>query len=196
MAKTGMMILALAAAAWAASAEEEAIQLKVYVEGMSCPTECAPKVAKVLSSLEGARDVKLVDFDKGLFSLSIDAKSALKPTQLQKSLGAYKVKKIEGTLVGTLSAKDKETFLTGAGGAKYAVFVDADAACCDDAKGEAKKGAEKPEADECPAIAALKAKLQALAKDGKRVKVTGIVSECCEVNVAVLAIEELKQPAN
>src|SRR6185436_9374894 len=78
--------------------EEESVQLKVYVDGMSCPTGCAPKVAKGLSAVQGAKDVKLADFDKGLFTLALDSKIGLKPDAIKKTLGDYKAKKIEATI--------------------------------------------------------------------------------------------------
>ena len=180
--------------------EEESVQLKVYVDGMSCPTGCAPKVAKGLSAVQGAKDVKLADFDKGLFTLAFDPKAELKPDAIQKSLGEYKVKKIEATVTGTISLKDKAMILTTASGAKYGLNL---AECCADEKTEAKKDAPKKDAakkddcDACPvAAAALKAKVEALAKDGKNVKVTGVVGSCCEVALTISAIDEVKKATN
>lgn len=184
-------VLALAFAA-VLVAGEEPVQLKVYVDGMSCPTGCAPKVVKALSSIAGATDVKLEDFDKGLFSFSLDARAELKSDTIQKPLGDYKVKKVEATVTGTIGLKDKEIVLTTAAGRKFGItFAD----CCADEKAEAKKDpAKKDDCEICPV--ALKAKVETLAKDGKTVKVTGPVSACCEVSITVRAIDEVKKATN
>lgn len=196
MTKALAIAVAVALSGAALASEEESIQLKVYVEGMSCPTGCPPKVAKGLESLPGAKNVKLADFDSGLFTLSLDPKTELKPASFQKSLGDYKVKRIEATLTGTLSLKDKDLILASASGAKYSVIIGMPKECCADEKAEAKKGTKKENCDECPETLALKNKVQALAKDGKLVKVSGTVSECCEVNLTINSIQEYKQPAN
>src|SRR5437763_4339657 len=125
MTKALGLVFAVALAGSAIASEEEAVQLKIYVDGMSCPTGCAPKVAKGLAAVPGAKDVKLEDFDKGLFTLSLDAKSELKPAAFQKSLGEYKIKKIEAILTGTISLKEKDVVLTSASGAKYSITVGA-----------------------------------------------------------------------
>ena len=129
-------VAALACPAFAG--EEEALQLKITVDGMSCPTGCAPKVVKGLSAVPGAKDVKLADFDKGLFTLAFDPKAELKADAIQKSLGDYKVKKIEATVTGTISLKDKALILTSASGAKFGLSL---ADCCGEEKAEAKKDA-------------------------------------------------------
>jgi hypothetical protein len=200
MKKALALAFAVALAGSAYASGEEAVQLKIYVDGMSCPTGCAPKVAKSLAALPGARDVKLEDFDKGLFTMSLDAKTELKPAAFQKSLGEYKVKKIEATLTGTISLREKDLTLTTASGAKYAVSVCDGKACCVEEKAEAKKDTKetkkKEDCDECPITAALKAKVAALAKDGKLVKVTGVASECCEVSLTISAIDEVKKATN
>lgn len=198
---TKALALAFAAvlACPAFAGEEEATQLKVYVDGMSCPTGCAPKVAKGLSAIQGARDVKLADFEKGMFTLALDAKSELKPADIQKSLGDYKVKKIEATLVGTISLKDKAIVLTTAAGAKVGLSL---AEACDvkaePQKEEAKKDAAKKDCDACPlaAAAALKAKVESLAKESKNVKVSGTVGTCCELSLTISAIDEIKKATN
>src|SRR5262245_48838947 len=112
MTKVLALAFAAALACPALAGEEEAVQLKIYVDGMSCPTGCAPKVAKGLSAVQGAKDVKLADFDKGLFTLAFDPKAELKTDAIQKSIGEYKVKKIEATVTGTISVKDKALVLT------------------------------------------------------------------------------------
>jgi hypothetical protein len=189
-------VAALACPAFAG--EEESVQLKVYVDGMSCPTGCAPKVAKGLSAVQGAKDVKLADFDKGLFTMALEAKTELKPDAIQKSLGDYKVKKIEATITGVISVKDKGMILTTASGAKYGLNL---AECCaeevakKDAPKETPKATEKKDdCETCPV--ALKAKVEALAKDGKNVKVSGKVGSCCEVALTISAIDEVKKATN
>ena len=189
-------VAALACPAFAG--EEESVQLKVYVDGMSCPTGRAPRVAKGLSAVQGAKDVKLADFDKGLFTLALEAKTELKPDAIQKSLGDYKVKKIEATISGVISVKDKAMILTTASGAKIGLNL---AECCaeevakKDAPKEAPKATEKKDdCETCPV--ALKAKVEALAKDGKNVKVSGKVGSCCEVSITISAIEEVKKATN
>ena len=57
MTKALGVVLAVALAGSAIASEEEAVQLKIYVDGMSCPTGCAPKVAKGLAAVPGAKDV-------------------------------------------------------------------------------------------------------------------------------------------
>jgi hypothetical protein len=185
-------VAALACPAFAG--EEEAVQLKVYVDGMSCPTGCAPKVAKGLSAVQGAKDVKLADFDKGMFTLALDAKSELKPEAIQKSLGDYKIKKIEATISGVISLKDKAMILTTASGAK--IGLNLTEAC--DVKAEPKKDtAKKEDCDACPvAAAALKAKVESLAKESKNVKVSGTVGTCCELSLTISAIDEIKKATN
>jgi hypothetical protein len=191
-----MAVASLAGSAIAS--EDESVQLKVYVDGMTCPTGCAPRVAKGLSGLQGAQDVKLADFDAGLFTMAMDPKTGISPNAFQKSLGDYKVKKIEATLTGTVALKGKELLLTTASGQTYLLSVGMDKVCCADEKADAAKdgAAKKVEAapkkeacDLCPATAGLKAKVDALAKDGRLAKVTGTVNECCEVSITVTAID-------
>ena len=88
--------------------------------------------------------------------------------------------------------------LTTAAGRKYGLNL---ADCCADEKAAAKKDAEpkketakKDECETCPV--ALKAKVEALLKDGRNVKVTGAVSSCCEVSITIAAIDEVKKAAN
>lgn len=194
MTKALALLFVVAFAGSALASEEETVQLKIYVDGMSCPTGCAPKVAKGLAAVQGAKDVKLEDFDKGLFSLALDPKMELKPAAFQKSLGDYKVKKIEATLTGTISLKDKELILTSASGPSYSITVGDGKVCCVEDKADAKKDAPKKE--ECPVAAALKAKVEALAKEHRMVKVTGVVGECCEVSLTISSIDEVKKATN
>src|SRR5204863_8895984 len=140
MTKGLALAFAVALAGSAIASEEEAVQLKIYVDGMSCPTGCAPKVAKGLAAVQGTKDIKLEDFDKGLFTLTLDGKSKLEVDAFKKSLGEYKVKKIEATVTGTIALKDKELTLTTAAGQKYGLTL---ATCCSDEKAEAKKDPAK-----------------------------------------------------
>ena len=188
--------VAVVAAGSAAASEEEKIHLKIYVDGMSCPTGCAPKIARGLSTVEGAKDVKLEDFDKGLFTMSVDAKSGLKPDAIRKTLGDYKAKKIEATMTGTISVKEKELVLTTASGAKVGLNLADPKACCSDEKAK-KDPAKKDDCESCPtAAAALKAKVETLAKESRNVKVTGVVGSCCEVSLTIAAIDEIKKATN
>ena len=198
MTKALALVVAVALAGSAIASEEESIKLKVYVDGMSCPTGCAPKVAAGLSKVEGAKDVKMEDFEKGLFTMSIDAKSGLKPDAIKKTLGDYKAKKIEATITGTISAKDKAFVLKTASGAEYGLSLAEPKACCTDEKAAAKKdAAKKDDCDSCPvAAAALKAKVETLAKDKKVVTVSGPVGACCEVSLTIAAIDEVKKATN
>jgi copper chaperone CopZ len=198
MSKALALVLAVALAGSATASEEESIKLKIYVDGMSCPTGCAPKIAKGLSTVEGAKDVKLEDFEKGLFTMSVDAKAGLKPDAIKKTLGDYKAKKIEATITGTISAKDKAFVLKTASGATYGLALAEPKACCSDEKAAAKKdAAKKDDCDGCPvAAAALKAKVETLAKENKVVTVTGPVGACCEVAVTIAAIDEVKKATN
>ena len=60
-----------------------------------------------------------------------------------------------------------------------------------------KDAAKKDDCDGCPvAAAALKAKVDTLAKESKVVTVTGPVGACCEVSLTIAAIDEVKKPAN
>jgi copper chaperone CopZ len=198
MSKALALAFAVALAGSAIASEEESIKLKIYVDGMSCPTGCAPKVAAGLSKVEGAKDVKMEDFEKGLFTMSIDAKSGLKPDAIKKSLGDYKTKKIEATLTGTISVKEKAFVLKTATGAEYGLNLADPKACCADEKAAAKKDpAKKDDCDACPvAAAALKAKVEALAKENKAVTVTGPVGACCVVSLTIAAIDEVKKATN
>lgn len=198
MPKALALVFAVALAGSAIASEEEKIQLRIYVDGMSCPTGCAPKIAKGLSTVEGAADVKLEDFDKGLFTMSIDAKSGLKPDAIKKTLGDYKAKKIEATVTGTISLKEKALVLTSASGATYGLSLAEPKVCCADDKAAAKKDpAKKDDCDSCPtAAAALKAKVETLARESKLVKVTGVVGSCCEVSLTIAAIDEVKKATN
>jgi len=196
MTKFAVAALALAGMVLtAARGEEETVSVKVYVKGMSCPTGCGAKVQKGLESIEGAKDVKLADFDKGLFTVSFDAKTTVKPSTLQKAIGSFEVTKVETTVTGTVSKVDKELVLTTASGAKYSV-VNVGADACEVAKKaeEPKKAepAKKEEACECCDAKNVVAKIEGLIKENKTtIKVTGVVSECCQGSLTIAAATAL-----
>ncbi|HEV3028238.1 MAG TPA: heavy-metal-associated domain-containing protein [Planctomycetota bacterium] len=191
--KRALALVAMVALAGSAIAsEEEAVQLKITVEGMSCPTGCAPKVAKGLQSIPGAKDVKLADFDKGLFTMSIDAKTGISPDAFKKSVDGYKIAKIEATFVGKITEKDKKIVLTTAAGQSYVLTVGAPPECCADDK--AAKPAPKPE--ESPLLKSLRTKLEGFAKEGKTAKVVGVMAECCDVSVTIASIDAVEKATN
>jgi hypothetical protein len=185
-----MAVVALAGSAIAS--EEEAVQLKITVEGMSCPTGCAPKVAKGLQGIAGAKEVKLTDFDKGLFTMSFDPKTAISPDAFKKSIDGYKIAKIEATFTGKISQKDKQIVLTTAAGTSYVLTVGAPPACCADDK--AAKKADPVE--ESPILKSLRTKLEGFAKEGKTAKVSGVMAECCDVSVTIASIEPVEKATN
>jgi len=185
-----MAVVALAGSAIAS--EEEAVQLKITVEGMSCPTGCAPKVAQGLQKIAGAKDVKLADFDKGLFTMAMDPKTAISPDAFKKSLDGYKISKIEATFVGTLKVEKEKVVLTTAAGQSYVLTVGAPPECCADDK--AAKKAEKPE--ESPILKSLRTKLEGFAKEGKTAKVAGVMAECCDVSVTIASIDLVEKATN
>jgi copper chaperone CopZ len=189
-----MAVVALAGSAIAS--EEEAVQLKVYVEGMTCPTGCAPKVAKGLQSIAGAKEVKLADFDKGLFAISFDATKGISPDAFKKAVDGYKITKIEATLTGKVSQKAKNIVLTTAAGTDYVLMVSEKPGCCADdaaAKKDEKKDEKK---DVSPLLKSLQTKLEGFAKEGKTAKVSGVVAECCDVEVLVASIDAVEKATN
>jgi copper chaperone CopZ len=165
-----------------ATGAEPKVEVKVTVKGMSCEQNCGGKVTKGLQGLPGAKEVKLADFQKGLFTVAVDAKSAIKPSEIKKAAGGYDVLRIEATLSGTV-AKEKEVYvLTTASGAKYAVSAAS--------KEECEKGLKEGEKASCPIGA-----LEKLASDPKAVvNVTGLLGECCqgELSIAALKVEACK----
>lgn len=185
-----MAVVAMAGSAIAS--EEEAVQLKITVEGMTCPTGCAPKVTKGLQSIAGAKEVKLADFDKGLFTIAFDAKTAISPDAFKKAVDGYKINKIEATLTGKVSQKAKNIVLTTAAGTDYVLVVAETPACCADDK-TAKKDEKK---EVSPLLKALQTKLEAFAKEGKTAKVSGVVAECCDVEVLVASLDAVEKATN
>jgi copper chaperone CopZ len=185
-----MAVVALAGSAIAS--EEEAVQLKITVEGMTCPTGCAPRVTKGLQSIAGAKDVKLADFDKGLFTISFDARTAISPEAFKKAVDGYKINKIEATLTGKVSQKEKKIVLTTAAGTEYVLEAAVGPECCADDKA-AKKDDKK---DGSPLLKALQTKIEGFAKEGKLAKVSGVVAECCSVEVLVASIDAVEKATN
>lgn len=162
-----------------AAAEEAKVDVKVYVKGMSCPTGCGTKLEKSLAALPGAASAKLVNFEEGLFTVAVDAKTAVKPSEIKKAATGFEVTKILVTIAGTVS-KDKDAFvLTTASGTKYALSAAAKEECA-----KALKAGEKAE---CP-IGKLDALLGA---KSTAVKVTGVMDECCQgaISIAVARVE-------
>jgi copper chaperone CopZ len=161
---------------------EPTVEVKISVKGMSCEQNCGSKVTKALQGLAGVKEVKLSDFQKGLFTVAVDAKAAIQPKEIKKAAGGYDVLRIEATLAGTV-AKEKDAYvLTTASGAKYAVKAAS--------KEECEKGLKEGEKAVCPIGA-----LERLAVDAKTVvKVTGLLDECCqgEVSIAALKVEACK----
>jgi len=191
MKKALAFVAMVALAGSAVAAEEGAIQLKVYVDGMTCPTGCAPKATKNLQSVAGVKEVKLADFDSGAFAVSFDPAKQVGVNAFNKALDGFKIKKIEATISGTVAIKDKATVLTTSTGQTYQLAVGAPMdSCGDDA---AKKDAPK---EESPLLKALRTKVEGLAKDGKAVKVTGTLAECCNVEIVVATIDEIAKGAN
>jgi len=185
-----MAVVALAGSAIAS--EEETIQLKISVEGMTCPTGCAPKVAKGLESIAGAKDVKLADFDKGLFTIAFDAKTEISADAFKKAVQGYKITKIEATVTGKVSRKEKNVVLTTPAGLSYVLEVSDCADCCADEK--AAKKDEKKEPSQF--LKALQAKVDGFATEGRVAKVTGVVAGCCEVSLMVSSIDAVEKATN
>jgi copper chaperone CopZ len=156
---------------------ESTVEVKVSVKGMSCEQNCGGKVSKSLQGLAGVKEVKLSDFQKGLFTVSVDAKAAIKPSEIKKAAGGYDVLRIEATICGTVS-KEKEGFvLTSAAGAKYAVKAAS--------KEECEKGLKEGEKAVCPIGA-----IEKLGADPKAVvAVTGLLDECCQGAVSISAVK-------
>lgn len=188
-----MAVVALAGSAIAS--EEEAVQLKITVDGMSCPTGCAPKVAKGLQGIPGAKEVKLADFDKGLFTMSFDGKTAVSPDAFKKAIDGYKITKIEMTITGKIAVDAKKNVvLTTAAGTPYVLTIAAPPECCKDDKAAPK--AEAPKAEESPLLKTLRAKLDTFAKEGKTAKVSGVMAECCDVSITVASIDAVEKATN
>ena len=179
-----MTALGLALALLGATAGESAVEVKIIVKGMSCEANCGGAVTKALQGLPGASDVTLACFDSGAFTLKLDAKQAVKPSTIARALGErFKVARVEATLVGTVVAGEKDALtLVTPGGTKYALLAPP--------KPEAKADAPKEEKKACEGGACGDAigTIRALLKDNKDlVKVSGLVGECCEGELAIAA---------
>lgn len=178
-----MTALGLALALLGATAGESAVEVKVFVKGMSCEASCGGAVTKALQGLPGASDVKLACFDSGAFTLKLDAKQAVKPSAIAKAVGGrFQITRVEATLTGTVAAGEKDALtLETAGGAKYSLVAlpKADPAKADPAQ----KTCEGAACEE--ALGKIR-----LLKDKKGlVKVTGLVGECCEGELALAALK-------
>src|SRR5687767_13639118 len=115
------MSVMMAAVLALAAGEDAKVDVRVYVKGMSCEANCGGKLRKTFAALPGAKDAKLAKFEEGLFTIAIDAKTAVKPAEIKKAAAGYEIVKIVATLSGTV-AKEKDAYvLTAASGAKYAV---------------------------------------------------------------------------
>ena len=186
----GVAVILACASLALARAEEETVAVKVTVKGMSCPEGCGTRVTKGLKGIEGAKEVKLADFDKGLFTVSFDAKTAVKPSVIEKAVGSgFEVTKVEATLTGTVARVEKALVLTTASGAKYTLANAGDAKCCDEKADAAKKVEEPKKAEtakkdddcECCNAKNVVAKIEGLLKEGKTsIKAVGLLSECCQ----------------
>ncbi|HYE97734.1 MAG TPA: hypothetical protein VEJ18_02435 [Planctomycetota bacterium] len=180
-----MTALGLALALLGATAGESAIEVKVVVKGMSCESNCGSVVTKALQGLSGAADVKLACFDSGVFTLKLDPKQPVKPSAIAKAVGGrFQVVRVEATLTGTVTAGEKDALtLETAGGAKYALVA---LPKSEPAKADAPKKDEKT----CEGAACEEAlgKIRAMLKEKKdRVRVTGLIGECCEGELALAA---------
>jgi hypothetical protein len=162
-----------------AAAEDAKVDVKVYVKGMSCPTGCGAKLEKSLAALPGATSAKLTNFEEGLFTVAVDAKTPVKPSEIKKAAAGFEVTKIVATIPGTV-AKEKDAFiLTTASGAKYTLTAGSKEDCA-----KAVKAGEKAE---CPI-----GKLDALlGEKTSAVKVTGMMDECCQgaMSIAIVKVE-------
>jgi copper chaperone CopZ len=181
-------VLGLCTSAWAG---EETNTVQVVIKGMSCPDGCGAAVAKGLQSVDGVKEVKLTDFEKGLFTISIDAAKAVKPSAIKAKIGKFEMVKVEASISGTVTVGEKNALtLTAASGAKYSLTSCGD--CPAAGAAAAPKDGDKV-ACEDPV-----AKILAWAKEGKTaVKVSGAIGECCEGALSLaVAKAELPAPKN
>jgi hypothetical protein len=158
--------------------EDPTVEIKVYVKGMSCPTGCGTKLQKSLSALPGAKETKLADFEQGLFTVAVDAKTAIKLSEIKKAAAGFEVSKVVATLVGSVTKEKDGYVLATPSGAKYAVSAASKEECAKALKPGAKA--------ECPI-----GKLESLLAEKKIVKVTGLLDECCQgaLSIALLSVE-------
>jgi hypothetical protein len=170
------MSVMMAAVLALAAGEDAKVEVQVWVKGMSCEANCGAKLLKAFAALPGAKDAKLTKFEDGLFTLAIEAKTAVKPSEIKKAATGFEVLKVVATLSGTV-AKEKDAYvLTAASGAKYAVSAAP--------KEECAKALKPGETAACPIGA-----LDKLAADAKAVvNVTGILDECCQGSMSIAAL--------
>ena len=55
-----------------------------------------------LKSLEGSKEVKLEDFEKGLFIITMDPKASIRPSTLEEKVKGYTLEKVEISISGTV----------------------------------------------------------------------------------------------
>ena len=75
----------------AAVAGEETSSVQVTIKGMTCPDGCGASLTKALQGLDGVKEVKLADFEKGLFTLSVDAAKPVKPSAIKAKVGKFEM---------------------------------------------------------------------------------------------------------
>jgi copper chaperone CopZ len=185
------VVLGLSSAAWAG---EETNTVSVTIKGMSCPDGCGASVTKALQGVDGVKEVKLADFEKGLFTVVIDGSKPVKPSAIKAKIGKFEIAKVEASISGTVSVGEKDalTLLTPSG-AKYTLTSCGE---CPSAAAAAPKTDAKP-ADKVACEDPL-AKVRAWVKEGKTaVKLSGDVGECCEGALSLaVAKAELPAPKN
>jgi copper chaperone CopZ len=175
----------------AALAGEETNTVAVTIKGMSCPDGCGAAITKGLKEVDGVKEVKLTDFEKGLFTISIDGAKAVKPSAIKAKIGKFEITKVEATISGTVSVGEKDALtLVTPSGAKYSLTS---CGACPVAAAEAPKADAKP-TDKVACEDPL-AKVRAWVKEGKTaVKLSGDVGECCE-GMLSLAVAKAELPA-
>ena len=109
-------------------------------------------------------------------NLSVDPAKPVKPSAIKAKVGKFEIAKVEATLSGTVVAGEKDALtLVAASGAKYSLTS------CGD----------------CPSEAEKLVQVRAWAKEGKPVKISGAVGECCEGALSLaVAKAELAAPKN
>lgn len=115
------------------------------------------------------------------------------PPSFKKAVDGYKINKIEASLTGKVSQKEKKIILTTAAGTVYTLAVAEKPECCADLAAAKKDEAKK---DVSPFLKALQAKIDGFAKEGKLAKVSGVVAECCDVEVLVASIDAVEKATN
>lgn len=177
-------VLGLGSAAWAG---EETHEIKISIKGMTCPDGCGATVTQALKGLDGAKEVKLTDFEKGLFTVSMCPTKTIKPSALKGKLGKFEIVKFEATISGTVAVGEKDALtLVTPSGARYSL-----SSC-----GPCPSEAAAKSADKVACVDPV-AKIRAWLKEGKTsVKISGAVGECCEgeLSLAVALAESVPAP--